>query len=227
MSKPILTRWAAELQLRFLKALRAKIEALTDDQELVRDTLEGIDDADQAMEFLLAEQAEQRALAEARKALAKTYREAASHNDDQVTSIKAMILEALKVTGQDKWKGVAGTAFIAAGRWSTEILDPAAIPYDWQKAVPDVDKIGKELKELAAELEAMDDIGLMKAGSDMGLEYADNLMAKYVAEGLTGLQRETIINGCLALRIPGARIVKGEDSLTILPPRGKKENTDG
>ena len=52
MSKPITTRWAAECAIRFMKALRGKLEAqVGDDEEVIRDTIEGeVDVDDQTIE---------------------------------------------------------------------------------------------------------------------------------------------------------------------------------
>lgn len=221
MSKPILTRWAAECGVKFVKALRARLEAVTDDEAAIRDTIEGEVDVDPIMEKLIALRQEQKALAAAHRDLARGYAEAARADEAREEKIKALILECLQEAGQDQWKGVAGTASIRAGGWSVEVLEPAHIPFQYMKPVPDIDKINKELTALRIELEAMGDDQLIDAAIVEGVPNLIDLRSFPVP----ALDRGMLINACLAKRIPGAALVLGEDTLTITPPRGRKATT--
>ena len=178
-------RWAAELQVRFFQSLRSKIEALTDDEEVIRDTIEGAIDVDPVMETMIGLRQEARAMAASRRALAKTYQEAAQADEVKAEKIETLILEALQAAGQDKWKGIAGTASIRQGSLSCEITDPALIPLQFMKPVPDVARIKQALMN-------------GRAGPDP----QDRLLA-----------------------ISGARLVRGEDTLAIRLPNGKKVET--
>lgn len=213
MAKKIDTRWAAESELRFMKALRGKLEAMTDgDEEVIRDTLEGATDVDPVMETLIRLRNEQEALCDARRRLARDYQEAARSNEAQEEKIKGLILECLQTAGVEQWKGVAGTTYIVAGSWSTEIARPDLVPLQYQKAVPDVAKIKEELSALRQELEAMDSITLIEA------TVTETGEAQRMA-----ITREELIGKCLRARIPGAALVKGDDTLAIRLPRKAKE----
>lgn len=218
MAKTIETRWAAECAIRFMKALRGKIESLVgDDEEVIRDTIEGATDVDPVMEALIRLRNEAEALCKARRALAQDYQSAARANEAQGEKIEGLILECLRACGRDEWKGVAGTTYIREGSWSTEIERPDLVPLRYQKAVPNVEMIKGELGALRLELEAMDYAALVDAAIAEGC--AD---LKSYPTAATASQRAELIDKVLAIRIPGARLVKGGDTLTILMPRKQK-----
>lgn len=229
MSKPINSRWAAEQVVRFMKCLRSKLEAqVGDDEVVIRDTIEGEVDVDPVMEKLIGLRQEAKAMAASRKELAKTYNEAAGADIERERKTKALMLECLKAAGIDKWKGVAGSVSILGGGWSTEITDAAKVPLQYMKAVPDIDKIKGELSSLRVELEAMHDDALIESAILEGIEDAAALRALpgRPARPVSDDMRAALINGCLERRIPGARIVKGEDTLGIYLPRSKKAKAE-
>lgn len=220
MSKPINSRWAAEQVVRFMKALRSKLEAqVGDDEVAIRDTIEGEVDVDPVMEKLIGLRQEAKAMAASRKELAKTYNEAAGADIERERKTKALMLECLQAAGIDKWKGVAGSVSILGGGWSTEITDAAKVPLQYMKAVPDIERIKEELSALCIELEAMSDVAIIDAAMAEGA-----ISERDAAVILKGgrVDRSHWIAVCLQTRIPGARIVKGEDTLGIYLPRSKK-----
>ena len=149
----ISTKWAAECCVRFMQALRSKVEAMVDpenpdDATLVRDTIEGAADVDGAMNLLIDLRNDKLASAEARKARAKVYTEAAKADEAAAAQIEDLIYQCILASDapDQKWSGLAGTAYLRQGSWSTEIVNPMAIPLEYQKAVPDVKRIGEALK---------------------------------------------------------------------------------
>lgn len=142
----IRSAWAAECAVRFMKCLREKIAALTDDEEVIRDTLDGETDVDAVMEALIELRNEAKTTAEARKALAATYNDAAGADTVRERKIKALMLDCLQAAGIGKWAGIAGSVSVRAGGVSTEITDAAMIPLQFMKPVPDVEKIKAALK---------------------------------------------------------------------------------
>jgi hypothetical protein len=164
-------RFDPKAEVAFIKAMRAQIAALTDDEEVIKDTLQAEVDVDKVMGTLIHLVKEQEALAEGRKALAAQYAEAAKANEERAERLKAFTKACLDAAGEKKWSGVAGTAYIRQGGISTEITDASMVPLEFQKAVPSVSKIKEALQRGEA--------------------------------------------------VPGAQLVKGEDSLTILLPRRK------
>jgi hypothetical protein len=218
--KKVETRWEAQAEVAYMRAMRAHLEGLVgDDEEVIRDTIEGATEVDATMEALIRLRNEAEALALARKELAKTYADAAKANLAQAAKIKKLILECLKAAGQERWTGVAGATFIAEGSWSTEIVNASHVPLEYQKAVPNVERIKEELTSLRLELEAMGDADLRKAAYAEGVERGE---VRSIIQ-MSPEARAALIAEALALRVPGARIVKGEDHLTILKPRGLKE----
>ncbi len=153
MSKPITSRWAAEQGVSFIKALRGRIEAMVgDDEQAIRDTIEGEVDVDPIMEKLIGLRQEAKAMAASRKELAQRYAEACKADEARAEKVETLILECLQASGQEQWKGAAGTASIRQGSWSCEILDATHIPLQYMKPVPNVAMIKEDLmagKEVA------------------------------------------------------------------------------
>ena len=217
MRRPIHSQWAAECAVRFMKCLRSKIEGLTDDDVVIRDTMEGATDVDPVMEKLIGLRQEAKAMAESRKALAAAYADAARADAARQEKIEQLMFDCLKACGQDKWTGVAGTASLRVGSWSTDVVDPAKVPLQYQKAVPDVAKIKEELSALRLELEAMSDVDLIEAAVKEGLK--DVGFGSHVH----GNSRRMLIDLVLKTRVPGAALIQGEDTIAIRLPSKKKE----
>ncbi len=146
MSKPITSKWAAEQAVRFIERLRERLEIVVDgDEQAIRDTIEGETDVDAIMEKLIGLRQEALALSEGRRALAYRYAEAAKADEHRADGIELTILECLRASGIEKWKGAAGTVSIRQGSWSCVIDDPTHVPLQYMKAVPNVAKIKEDL----------------------------------------------------------------------------------
>lgn len=214
-TRPITTRWAAECAVKFMKALRGKLESLTDDEQAVRDTIEGETDVDAVMERLIGLRQEAKAMSLARSELANSYILAAKADKAKAEAIEALMLECLQACGQESWTGAAGTASIRLGGLSCDIYDPTLIPLEFTKPVPEVGKIRERLLDarnsLTADGVTIDD--LVKIANEEGLVMQDSD------------SRDALINWILLRAVPGARLVRGSDGLAIRLPGGalKKE----
>jgi hypothetical protein len=173
VSKTIATRWQAEQAVRFIQRLRERLEVVAgDDEQAIRDTIEGETDVDPVMEKLISLRQEAKAMAAARKELSQRYAEASKENERQAEHLELIILDCLQASGIEKWAGPAGTASIRQGSMSCYVTDATHVPLQYMKAVPDISKIK-----------------------------ADILAGK---------------------EVPGAEVIRGEDTLAIRLPGKKK-----
>jgi dsDNA-specific endonuclease/ATPase MutS2 len=185
--------WHQHLKLQALKSLRGHLDGLTDDEQAIRDTIEGETDLDALIGNLIALRNEAQAMAEARRALAKRYLKAAGDQEERAAKIEEMIHEALAAASQHAWSGPAGTASIRRGSVACEITDPMQVPIVYQKAEPDKAAIKKALTEQAK------------------------------CSGMAGKLFEVFTWADL----PGARLVRGPDSLMIKIPGSKDADEKG
>ena len=218
MATKITTRWAAECGVRFLKCLRGKIEGMTDDEEVIRDTIEGAADVDSIMETLIGERQTANALAEARKGVAKSYSEAAKADALRAEKIEGLILEGLQASGQDKWSGVAGTASIRVGGLSVDIIHPELVPLQYTKPVPDTAAIRQVLLDAYSSLTAdgVTIVDLKRMAIEAEIEGAVNI-------DVSKVDSNDLVMAILCHTVPGCRLVRGEKTLAIRLPTRKKE----
>jgi hypothetical protein len=184
--------WHAELKLRALKSLRGHIEGLVgDDEQALKDTIEGAVDLDQLLGALVGLRQEATLLAEARLDLARQYRRAADDAYVRAEKIEGMIFDALTAACQQKWAGPAGTCSIRRGSVSCEITNPMVIPFEFHKSAPDVAAIKEALKGAA-----------VLSGAKNFSEFTD-------------------------ISMPGARLVRGPDTISIRIPGNKDAEQKG
>lgn len=120
-----------EQELATVAAVRAQIAKLTDDEEAIRDTLEGEIDIDRLMARLIADYREREAEMTANDALAKLYAERKKAAEEAASKRKGLLLHALDLLGQAKWKTAIGTVSRVEGREKAEIDDKALVPDDF------------------------------------------------------------------------------------------------
>jgi hypothetical protein len=185
--------WHQHLKLQALKSLRGHLDGLTDDEQTIRDTIEGETDLDALIGNLIALRQDALAIAEARKDLARRYREGATEQEIRAERIEEMIHQALVAASQHAWSGPVGTASIKRGSISCEITDPMQVPIAYQKAEPDKAAIKRALTEMAK------------------------------CSGIAGKLFEVFT----AADLPGARLVRGPDSLMIKIPGSKDADEKG
>lgn len=204
--------WSAESALRFIKNLRAHVAALVgDDEAAIRDTIEGEVDLDTLIGALIGHRQQALAMCKARRDLAAQYASAARADEERATKIEGMMLEALKVAGQERWTGPAGTLGIRQGAWSVAITNEMGVPLQYKVAEVSKRLIKDELEAARQELAAMS---------------IDELQQAAAVEGLKIQPGETVgqlLARMLANRIPGAALVQGEPALAIYLPRSKKD----
>lgn len=192
--------WAAAEEIRFIERLRAEIAKLTDDDEAIRDTLEGelaAGQIDNIMNSLLHAYHEAKAVCEARKAYAAQIADAAKAADAQADKIKELIDQGMIAAQQRDWKGVMGSVYYTEGRLGVDITDESAVPTKFHK--PAIDKT--RLNEAA-----------LAVNDERVAIQADVLMSPK--------EKKAALDACP--QIPGVAVVKRPDSLTIRKPSGKK-----
>jgi hypothetical protein len=205
--------WSAQAALKFLKSLRAHVEALVgDDEAAIRDTIEGEADVDALLGDLIAHRQSALAMAEARRALAKRYSSAATADEERAEKIEGMILEALQAAGQEKWSGPAGTVGVRAGSWSVQITNPMHVPLNYQVAEVSKKRLKEELEGIRKELSGLALVDLIKvAREEHGITYVSTI------------SHADLMQAILAKCIPGAALVLGEPGLAIHLPRAKRD----
>lgn len=195
------TVWAASEEIRFIERLRAEIAKLTDDDEAIRDTIEGelaAGQFDDIMNSLLHAYHEAKAVCEARRAYAAQITDAARAADAQATKIKDLIDQGMIAAQQRDWKGVMGGVFYVEGRMGVDITDESQVPTKFHK--PAIDKT------------LLNEAALGIHDERHGIQHHSEL---------TEAQKQEELKLCP--QIPGVAVVKRPDSLTIRKPNGKKE----
>lgn len=193
--------WHAQNRIEFIKSLKAQIATLTDDDQAIRDTLEGeleAGEVDGIMNTLLYERAVAEEIAAARRAYAARLTDSASVSEAYADKIRDMIGEALRAAGRDEWKGVLGSCSFGAGALKVEVTNPGLIPLDpYYRPVLDKAKVNEDAKALQK--------AIWEIEADVTLT-ADERAAKLAA----------------VKQIDGVRVYRGDPVLTIRKPRGKK-----
>lgn len=117
-----------KLAIRALEAVRRKIAEVTDDEDAIRDTLEGEIDLDSVFKQLILEYREQEAVAGANKTLADLYTQRQRAAEAKASTLKGLILYALDAALQKGWKTPVGSVSRVEGREGLEVVDLDAIP---------------------------------------------------------------------------------------------------
>lgn len=199
--------WRAEQEIRFIGHLRARLEILTDDNEVVRDTIEGEVDLDGIMNALLGSYHETGAVIDGRKAYLQRLQESVKAQEAYREHIKGLLLEGLTAAGQDAWKGLLGSVTIGQGGLSVDVLNEALVPANFWKPVLDKAALRPVLLDIAARRLALEE---QLAIADQNRD--DTAKALIEAE-LAAIKD-----------IPGAQLKRGDLSVTIREPsRGRKK----
>lgn len=231
------TAWSAAAQVNFIKALRAKLEAQVTGEtaeDCIKDTIEGCVDLDSIMNALLREKLDAEALEASFKAVAKEWRERAAAKEERAETIRSVILEALKASGQEGWKGTMGSVSLTNGGLSVEITDGSILPLVYVKPVPDVAAVRDDLLAIHKQREEI----LGQTHSTVSQKItdlttllfsdADACAAWLKSTGLAGTgTAEDDLNLLEALTtydpVPGARLVRGDQSIAIRKPVAKSK----
>ena len=201
MSK-LKTVWQASQELAFITHLRAELEKLTDDEDALRDTLEGeleVGQFDGIMNSLVHEYHTANAIAEGRRSYAAKLAEAARASEEYADRIKKMIDQGMRAAAQDKWKGVTGTIGVTQGRLGVEVTDETKL-FDYMKPVLDKAKLNEVALKRHADYEAI--------VNDATLTSADKLAA---------IAKLPVIEG--------AEVVRNPDFIVIRKPSGGKKES--
>ena len=192
--------WEAKQKIAFIENLRKQIAELTDDEEAIRDTLEGElaeGEFESIISRLLAERAEALAVVEGRKIYIQTLEAANAQATARAEAIKGLIGTAMRAASQDKYQGALGTVSFGRGKEKVEVLDVSKLPGKFLKPVVDKALVNEE----ALEIHKMH----QQIVADVLMSEADK------AAALAKLPQ-----------IPGVVVRPAEDVLTIRAPSGKK-----
>lgn len=202
MASKLKTVWEAGQEIAFIKAVRDHIATLTDDEEAIRDTIEGELEAgqfDAIINGLLNEYHTACALAEARREYADRVVAEAKRAEAYAGRIKDMIREGMTAAQQRDWKGALGSVYFSNGRLKPEVIDESQVPVEYFKAVPTLDK---------ARL------------NDDALKIHEKRIAIMVDATLTDKDRQKAL--AKLPQLPGVEIKRSDDPLNIRgPAKGK------
>lgn len=121
-------------------ALIEQHASLGDDTEALADTLEGISEFPDLVDWALVKIGEDEALAEAAKELAATYAARAKAATERAGKMRGHLLTAMQAAGETSMKRPAGTISIRAGRPEL-IVDPDAdLPMEFTRVTVSPDK---------------------------------------------------------------------------------------
>lgn len=194
------TIWEAKQKIAFIESLRQQIAALTDDEEAIRDTLDGElaeGEFESIISRLLAERAEALAIVEGRKAYIQTLEAANARATSRAEAIKGLIGTAMRAASQDRYQGALGTVSFGRGKDKVEIDDASKLPVKFLKPVVDKALVNEEALEI------------------------HKMRQQILADALMGEADKAAALAKLP-QVPGVRIVRGDDILTIRAPAGKK-----
>lgn len=147
--------WDAECQIRAMQALRRELEHLTDDEEVIRDTLEGETDLGEILDALLKDRNRLEAeIAGIKSYIATELKATIEKKEVQIEKRERLLRLALETAGQRKWKGQVGQCYLTDGKFSVDIENEGLIPSQFWKVDPQLDKqaVKKALEEKLAEL---------------------------------------------------------------------------
>lgn len=124
-------------------------EALGDDfdPDTFWDTLDGETDALDLIGALIREKVEAEAHVEAAKSVIETYTARKRRQEDRIGAVKQALARVLDATGEGKVKHVLGTVSRTKPRERLEITEPASIPSQLCKRIPDSAAIKKALEQ--------------------------------------------------------------------------------
>lgn len=197
--------WASVQVVNFIKALKAHVVSLVgDDEQAIRDTIEGEVDLDGLVSGLLEERAILLAEAVALKALAAARTEAARDKIARAERIESLIAEGLRAASQDQVKVVNGTCSIVAGGLSVEVTDEAIVPFEYFKPKLETGLLRTALLNIEAKRKALEE---RKAEAERDGNAAASLACIKAMEALQP--------------IPGAQLKRGVDTLQIRSVKSK------
>ena len=142
------TKYASR-EIEAAAAIREGIAKLTDDEDAIRDTLEGETDLKGVIERLVASVQVDDALSEGLGSLADSLNMRRSRFDARVEHKRALIHQAMEIAGWPKLELPSVTLSLAKGRPGTRIINEADIPAEfWKAGEPTLDKkaLGEALK---------------------------------------------------------------------------------
>jgi len=223
------TAWAAAAQIKFISALRSKLEAQAHDEETIRDTIEGCVDLDSIMNALLRDKLDSEALVTSYKAVAKEWTERAYAKSERAESISAIILQALQESGQESWKGDMGSVGLRDGGLSVEITDGSVLPLIYSKFAPDVAAVRSTLLSIEEKRQAIlgdtgtDIYSKLDQLAELLFSSRDAYAAWMAVEPQSEITDENDLLGALATYdpIPGARLVRGDQTISFRKPTAK------
>lgn len=199
MSK-LKTVWDASQELAFVKYVRSELDKVTDDEDALRDTLEGeleVGQFDGIMNTLVHEYHTANAIAEGRRAYASQLAEAAKASEEYAGRIKAMIDQGMRDALQDSWKGVTGTISVTQGRLGVEVTDETKL-FEYMKPVLQKSLLNEAMLARHANYEAIMNEATLSA-----------------AEKKAAIAKLPVIEG--------AEVVRNPDFIVIRKPAGKKK----
>ncbi len=184
-----------------MKILRARLEDVTDDNEVICDTIEGEVDIDAVLNALIGSRAETLARAEGLKAYIEQLRESVDRAEKYADRIETLIMEALNAAGIPKWSGLKGGAAIVPGGLSVEVINEALIPVGfWKRPDPVIDKSAIRPLLLAAHEQCQEITG---------------------NPALTDDERKSALAEVKG--VPGAQLKQGSPTLRITKPAGTRK----
>lgn len=137
MKNPI---WNVDDLVRHISVLKSEFPTLADDEDLLKDTLEGETSFNEIMEKLVFQVREQDMLAEALAARIGMLRERQTRHTTRMNFYRALILKLMTTAGLDKHKATEGNISVVNSPDKVIITDEAAIPDELMRIKKEPDK---------------------------------------------------------------------------------------
>lgn len=137
MKNPI---WNVNDILQQISVLKSEFPALSDDEDLLRDTLEGETSFNEVLEKLATQVREQDMLAEAIAARIGMLRERQTRHTMRMNFYRALILKMMTAAGVDKHKTTEGNISVVNSPEKVIITDENAIPDELMRIKKEPDK---------------------------------------------------------------------------------------
>ena len=134
-------RREAQLEIDAARVIKAQIAELTDDDDAIRDTLEGETDLAGIVRKLIISITDDEALCDSAKAVAETYRARASRFDLRADAKRALLLKTMDMAEWRSKEFDVGTVSLARLPPSCIVFNEDVLPDEfWKAAKPSIDK---------------------------------------------------------------------------------------
>ena len=138
MKNPI---WNVNDLVQQISVLKSEFPTLDDDEDLLRDTLEGETSFNEVMEKLVTQIREEDMLAEALAARIGKLRERQTRHTTRMNFYRALILKLMQSAAITKHKTTEGNISVVNSQPKVIITDESAIPAEFTRTIVEPDKV--------------------------------------------------------------------------------------